>query len=60
MYILAVPRTVITANRGYAIPFDLDDLDVSEDEIEALLDFCRENSLEFEKGPLWFLSSIWC
>jgi len=58
-YILAVPSTIKTANRGYPKVFSPGDLIVSLDEEKALLDFCNKYGLEYDTPPSWYLSSYW-
>ena len=60
MYILAIPKTLFIANRGYPVKFNPKELEVSQDEVNNLLDFCKKYGLEFIDGPAWFLSSNWC
>lgn len=57
MYILAVPRTSLSCRRGYPIEFDPSALMVTEDEKEALLQFCKDHGLEHDAEPKWLLSS---
>ena len=60
MYILAIPKTWFIANRGYPVKFNPKELEVSQNEINNLLDFCEKYGLKFIDGPVWFLSSNWC
>lgn len=59
MWILAIPSSVKTANRGFPQRFEPSDLVVSGADKAALLDFCKTYSLEFEGEPGWYLSSYW-
>lgn len=60
MIILAVPRTVITARRGYPSAFNPFDLTVALEEREALLKFLSDHGLDQLQNPAWILSSLWC
>jgi len=59
-YILAVPRTCMTARRGYPQAFDPQTLSVSDEERAALLDFLGKYLPEINEEPQWWLSSLWC
>ena len=59
MYILAVPSSIIVANRGYPKHIDVTRLVVSNQEIDALFEFCREHNLYGLASPKWWLSSYW-
>jgi hypothetical protein len=60
MYILAVPRTCIYSNRGYPEKINPEDLIVSQEEKQALLDFCNKYCPSKEKyEPKWYLSSYY-
>lgn len=56
MYILAVPSTFIEAERGY--PQEITGLNVTQDEIDALVSFCASYGIEAET-PRWWLASYW-
>lgn len=58
VYILAVPRTVITASRGYPVHIDVKSLEVSKDDILRLENFCEQHNISYEE-PRWWLSSYW-
>ena len=58
-YILAVPSTCRSASRGYPEAFHPSDLKVNPEEIDALLEFCREYGIEIDSEPTWYLSSYW-
>ena len=59
MYIIAIPRTVMSASRGYPLEFFPDDLkDTLEDE-NILLQFCKDHGIEHEEMPKWWLASLW-
>lgn len=57
MYILAVPGTVLRANRGYAKEFNPADLKVDEEASKKLIAFCEEYGLEGESAIGWKLTS---
>jgi len=61
IYILAIPRTVITASRGCPEIFNPEKMKVSKQEVMELFDFCVEY-LNIEEGTSanWYLSSLWC
>lgn len=59
MYILAVPRTVLTARRGYPEEFKPEDLVVSETERATVQAFCVQHGIEMPAEPKWYLSSLW-
>lgn len=56
MYILAVPSTFIEAERGR--PEEITGLNVTQDEIDALVSFCADHGIEGE-APRWWLASYW-
>lgn len=59
-YILAIPSTVKTANRGNPIAFSPGiELVVSGQDRQALIDFCTKYGLEINAPPSWYLSSYW-
>jgi len=58
-YILAIPRTVKKAHRGYPVKFEPSELSVSDAERVALLDFLAKYGLVSESEPEWYLSSYW-
>jgi hypothetical protein len=58
MHILAVPRTVKTANRGEPTKFDPEELTVTDAERDALLKFCADHGITHEE-PAWMLTSYW-
>jgi len=58
MYILAVPGTLIEANRG--CPVRIHELkDPPKQAIALLLAFCKEYNLTYDGEPGWWLSSYW-
>lgn len=59
MYILAVPRTVKVASRGYPEEIKPDEMVVTEDECNLLIAFCEKHNIEIEDKPRWWLSSLW-
>ena len=60
MHILAVKGTLVTASRGYAEEIDVNNLGVYQEDKDALLKFCGDYGIEYETGPRWWLSSLWC
>lgn len=57
-YILAVPATEKTANRGYPTLLTKEDFNVDEDQREALLAFCDKYGIEYSPDAIgWWLSS---
>lgn len=59
-YIIAIPSTVKTANRGNPIVFSPGiELVVSGQDRQALIDFCTKYGLEINAPPSWYLSSYW-
>jgi hypothetical protein len=62
MYILAVPGSAKTANRGFPVVFSPSDLTVTPEQASALIDLCEKycNSDDAPKfEPRWYLSSYW-
>ena len=59
MYIIAIPKTVMRAHRGYPVAFKPEDLVVSDDVVKALCDFCKEHNIEYKDQPQWYLFSYW-
>lgn len=61
IYIVAIPSTVLKANRGYPISFDIDKLVFSMTEKQALIDFCVSYcnvTREYcEENAKWYLAS---
>lgn len=57
MYMLAVPGAGLTANRGYPCEFNPASLVVTDEQRDALLDFCKEHGIEHDKPPKWYLTS---
>jgi hypothetical protein len=57
MWIVAVPETVINANRGYPKSFDPARLTVSTEGLEAFKEFLAKYSIEGDAK--WWLSSYW-
>jgi hypothetical protein len=58
-YILAVPRTCMSASRGYPQEFNPNELIVSEEEKQSLIEFCKRFDIEIPDEPRWWLSSYW-
>lgn len=60
IYILAVPGTVKTANRGYPVEIDKDvDFALDPKADIALVEFLQTHELEPEGPAKWYLSSEW-
>ncbi len=61
MYILAVPGSVVTANRGYPKVINLVILISANEQKSALLDFCLKYEIDIkdQEEPLWRVSSCW-
>ena len=60
MYILAVPNSLITANRGYPTTLSKKEFELSHNEIQGLIDFCHEYNIECDISEItWHLSSFW-
>jgi hypothetical protein len=59
-WILAVPGTLITANRGYPVVISRESLPlIDEEAYKSLLGFCVTYGIEYEGEPSWWLSSYW-
>ena len=60
MYIIAIPESCLTANRGYPKEFgpNLVDRDVSNWCV-ILKHFCKAYGIEYKGDPTWWLSSYW-
>lgn len=58
MYILAIPRTIKVASRGYPEEVKPDEMIVTQDEYDLLIEFCEIHGIEVET-PRWWLSSMW-
>jgi len=60
-YILAVPKSCLTASRGY--PQSIDKLFAIEDEApeweDQLKAFCKKYGIRARSAPKWWLSSYW-
>lgn len=59
MWAIAVPSSVRSARRGYPETIDLDNLIVTDDDQQKLLDFIRKYDIECDDEPRWFLASYW-
>lgn len=65
MYMIVLRRTYVCAKRGYPSQLDPSIMQVSPEERQTLIDFCRENipQSEYPKfpplEPQWYLSSYW-
>ena len=58
MYILAIPRTVKKAARGYPEEINPSEMVATQDECNLLIEFCKTHDIEAE-APRWWLSSMW-
>jgi len=59
-FIIAVPGSVMSARRGDPIVFDPEDLKVSMEQHNKLVDFCRKYlDVTDEDVPKWYLASYW-
>ena len=59
MYILAIVSSEKGASRGYPESFNPVDLNVDQDEIDKLVQFCTDYGIEYDGEPGWWLSSYW-
>lgn len=59
MWIIAVPSSCRSNNRGYAERFEPGDLTVTKDEIATLRDFCIKYDLIPSEDAGWYLTSCW-
>jgi len=59
MWILAVPSSVLSNSRGEARAFRPAELDVSDEEIAALREFCIKYDLIPAEDATWYLTSYW-
>jgi hypothetical protein len=60
MYMLAVPGSNLTSNRGYPKAFDPAELKVAPEQVQSLLDFCERYGIKGEDmEPRWYLTSYW-
>lgn len=59
MYILAVPSTCKSNNRGYPEQFEPLELVVPEGELKTFHDFCIKHDLIPEEDAAWYLTSYW-
>lgn len=59
IYALIISSTKITASGGNPTVFEPDTLVVTDEEIQALKDFCETFNIPYSE-PSWFLSSLWC
>lgn len=60
MYMLAVPETCKENSRGFPEEFDPAALTVTDEQRQALLDFCKTHGIDIgEETPKWWLSSYW-
>ena len=57
MYILAIPRTIKKASRGYPEEIKPSEMIVTQDEHDLLIEFCKTHDIEAE-APRWWLSSM--
>ncbi len=61
MYMIAVPNSFYSNHRGSLIEIDPDQLKVTVEEVNALVDFCKTYCCAemSEFTPKWYLSSYW-
>lgn len=60
MYIIAVPRTVLVASRGYPESFDPEEMYITDEEHFSVINFCDGHSIDRgEELPRWWLCSMW-
>ena len=60
MIILAVPDSIKTADRGSPVAFDPAELIVSDEQVAALVEFCKTYDIDTgDEQPKWWLSSYW-
>jgi len=57
-FIIAVPGSKLSASRGYPNTFDPNSLVVTDEQREALVEFCKKY-LGVDGEPKWYLSSYW-
>jgi hypothetical protein len=60
IYILAIPESIITANRGIPNNIDAQIFDVEPIPMNGVLaQFCMTYDIEIPDAPRWYLSSYW-
>ena len=59
MFFLAVRSSFFEANRGYPVSFDPKNLTVTDEEVHALIIFCKTYRIKDHEQPKWWLSSMW-
>lgn len=60
MYILAIPRTVKVASRGYPEEIKPSEMIATRDEYDLLVEFCKTHDIDTGgQTPKWWLSSMW-
>lgn len=59
MYVLVIKESVIRASRGYPSLITKKEFRERKDWDEALIKFCKENELEYQQKPNWYLGSYW-
>jgi len=59
IYIVAIPRTVISAHRGDPQEIHPRGLTITEHERDLLIRFCKDHGIETIGHPTWWLSSLW-
>lgn len=57
MYIVAVKS--MSCRRGYPLEVKPEELAVTDEERDTLIDFCNDYGIEFDDSPRWWLSSYW-
>lgn len=59
-FIIAVPGTVMSASRGYPETFNPENLKVTENQRDELINFCKKYlHISEELLPKWYLTSYW-
>jgi len=59
MYIIALAETYHTAIRGYPEVFSPEELVITEEQRQTLIEFCDTYRIEHDDEPAWYLSSYW-
>jgi hypothetical protein len=60
MYIIAIPRTVTSASRGYVEEIKPLEMIIKNGEREALMEFCKTYNVSItDEYPKWILASLW-
>jgi len=59
MYIIGIPTTHVSANRGYPTTIDPKSLKVNQEQIDAFKTWCESHDIDYSE-PKWLLCSDWC